>query len=177
MINVRSELPEYLKSLGLIEGAEIGVWRGEFSEMLCQAGLTVYSIDPWITYKEEENQEKMDEFYDYAVRRLSVYPNSTIIKKSSMEALTYFPDESLDFVYIDGDHSFKAVAFDICEWEKKVRKGGILAGHDYSGVSCAYVPYVVNAYAKAYKRNLVVFGSRQLAVRRGDKSKSWLWVK
>jgi glycosyltransferase involved in cell wall biosynthesis len=48
-----------------------------------------------------------------------------------MQAVTDFADESLDFVYIDGNHQLKYVVEDIVEWTKKIKKGGIIAGHDY----------------------------------------------
>ena len=48
-----------------------------------------------------------------------------------MEAVKQFKDGSLDFVYIDGNHTFEYVINDIAEWSKKVRKGGIISGHDY----------------------------------------------
>jgi cephalosporin hydroxylase len=41
-----------------------------------------------------------------------------------------FKDASLDFVYLDGDHQTDAVVADIDAWKPKIRKGGILAGHD-----------------------------------------------
>jgi len=177
MVKVRSELPAYFKSLGFTKGAEIGVYKGEFTEMLCKEGLFVYAIDPWIAYSEQTRQERQDFLYGHTLRQLKKYPNCQVIKKTSMEAVKDFQDNSLDFVYLDGDHSFKAIADDICEWEKKVRKGGIISGHDYQGQSAQYVPYVVDAYAKAYNRKVEVFGSRKLAVRRGDKQGSWMWKK
>jgi len=40
-------------------------------------------------------------------------------------------DKSLDFVYIDGDHTFDFVIMDIILWFKKVKVGGVVAGHDF----------------------------------------------
>jgi hypothetical protein len=48
-----------------------------------------------------------------------------------MDAVKDFKDESLDFAFIDGNHSFEYVINDIAEWSKKVRVGGIISGHDY----------------------------------------------
>jgi predicted O-methyltransferase YrrM len=48
------------------------------------------------------------------------------------EAAGLFKDESLDAVFIDADHSYEAVKMDIQNWMPKVRRGGILAGHDYN---------------------------------------------
>lgn len=48
-----------------------------------------------------------------------------------MEALAQFPDRSLDFVYIDGNHKYGHVAMDLTEWSQKIKKGGVISGHDY----------------------------------------------
>lgn len=49
---------------------------------------------------------------------------------SSAEA-TWFDDGSLDFVFIDADHRYEGVSRDIDAWAPKVKRGGILAGHDF----------------------------------------------
>lgn len=53
------------------------------------------------------------------------------IKMDSIEASKLYKDNSIDFVYIDADHSYEAVKNDIIAWLPKVKSGGILAGHDY----------------------------------------------
>ena len=50
---------------------------------------------------------------------------------TSEEAAPKIPDASLDFVYIDGDHSFDFVMLDLILWARKVRPGGMISGHDY----------------------------------------------
>ena len=42
------------------------------------------------------------------------------------------PDESLDAIFIDADHSYEAVSKDLPFWWKKLKKGGWLLGDDYS---------------------------------------------
>jgi predicted O-methyltransferase YrrM len=49
----------------------------------------------------------------------------------SAEAATMFENGSLDFVYLDADHSFESAWQDLSVWYPKVRIGGILAGHDF----------------------------------------------
>jgi hypothetical protein len=57
----------------------------------------------------------------------------TWIRKSSTEVLEdEVPDQSIDVVFIDGDHSYEAVTADLEFWWKKVKKGGQLLGDDYS---------------------------------------------
>jgi hypothetical protein len=54
------------------------------------------------------------------------------VRKSSEDAVKDYKDESLDFVFIDAGHEYEDVIKDINYWLPKVKKGGILAGHDYS---------------------------------------------
>lgn len=133
----RNHLGELFAELGYKVGAEVGVRRGKFSEVLLlgNPGLKLYCIDPWVSYPEAPDQKVQDQIFEFAKARLSLY-NAEIIKKTSMDALSDIPNESLDFVYVDGAHDFENVMIDITGWSDKVRKGGIISGHDYpmSGV-------------------------------------------
>ena len=101
-----------------------------------------------------------------------------------MEALKDFKDNSLDFVYIDGHHGFKWVAEDIYWWSKKVKKGGIISGHDYSlkrnktGFNILQAIFVVDAYVKAFRiEKFYVLGRNKFIkgeIR--DKNRSWMWI-
>lgn len=53
-----------------------------------------------------------------------------IKRMSTLEAAKLIEDGSLDFVFIDADHSYEAALADIRAWEPKVRAGGLIAGHD-----------------------------------------------
>ena len=55
----------------------------------------------------------------------------TPIRLSSVEASKLYKDGSLDFVFIDAMHTYDGVTADITAWMPKIRKGGVLAGHDY----------------------------------------------
>jgi hypothetical protein len=176
-IQVRSDIPEWLVTNGYKVGAEVGVYKGEYTEMFLKKGLKMFAIDPWIAYSEEHSQKRQDELFRYATEQLSKYPECTIIRKPSLEAVKDFKDESLDFVYIDGDHSFQDCLEDMTEWAKKVRKGGIVAGHDYKGHSCRYVQPAVNYYVKEHGIELHVIGKRGYMIERGDKHASWLFIK
>ena len=67
------------------------------------------------------------------------YPNITKVKLEGVEAAKLHEDHSLDFVYIDADHSYSAVVTDINAWKSKIKKGGYIAGHD------SYMPEVLRA--------------------------------
>jgi predicted O-methyltransferase YrrM len=50
---------------------------------------------------------------------------------TSLEASKLFENGSLDFVFIDGDHSYQGCSTDIDCWFPKLKSGGLLSGHDY----------------------------------------------
>jgi predicted O-methyltransferase YrrM len=54
-----------------------------------------------------------------------------VLRNSTVEAAAYFADESVDFVYVDARHDYTSVKQDLETWWPKVKRGGILAGHDY----------------------------------------------
>lgn len=144
----RNNLAELFGELNYNLGAEIGVRFGRFSRkfLINNQDLKLYCVDPWDGYDDNKYPPaKQQEIYLRAVKKLSGY-NVVIIRKTSMDALAEFKDESLDFVYIDGNHRFDFVCPDIIEWSKKVRSGGIVACHDYYvgevGVKCAVEAYV-----------------------------------
>ena len=184
----RDELPDLFVNMGYKTGAEIGVYKGAFTEKFCNAGLTMYAIDPWLAYQGAgrtlQDQKRQDFLYGHTKRALAPYPNCTIIRATSMDAVTRFADGSLDFVYIDADHSFRHIAEDLVEWTKKVRSGGVVSGHDYFYTSprstnvVIHAAPVVDAYVKVYDiPNLYVFGAGKNAKDKDDRYPSWLFFK
>lgn len=183
----RDDLPELFKKLGFKRGVEIGVYKGEFTEVLAKSGLEIFGVDPWSLYDDYGNPkgvERMNQQYESSLERLKPYPNCKLIKKTSMEAVKDFENDSLDFVYIDGNHWFKYVTEDICEWSKRVKEGGIICGHDYiytkSKSTCGgcHAHYVVDAYTAALGiKNWWVIGEKHgKPGEKRDKWRSWMWV-
>lgn len=182
----RNDLPQFLVEMGFKVGAEIGVKEGNFSKIICRAGLKLYGIDPYLMYDdyvEPETQKSLNQAMEKAASRLKGY-DFTAVKKTSMGALQDFPDESLDFVYIDGNHSFKFVAEDIFEWSKKVKKGGLIAGHDYIYLRSrdkhhVHAKYVVEAYTRAFAipKWYVIGRKEKVSGEKRDNYRSWFWLK
>ncbi len=183
------DLSKLFAELKFNKGVEVGVDRGLFSEVLCKDNpdLQLSCVDPW-RYEAfakgnpyREKQEYFDECYKESVERLAPY-NATIIKKTSMDALADFEDESLDFVYIDANHDFVNFTQDLHHWIKKVRLGGIVSGHDYAHFSYKkfnHVKRALIAYARVY-RMLPIFAVMQNHKDTGlkrDKYRSWFWCK
>ena len=155
----RVDLAKLFGELDYRKGAEIGTGRGSYARTLARnnLGCRIYCVDPWETYdglRDWTDAGVLNEHWIAAKARLAQFPEVRIIRKYSMDALKRFPDNSLDFVYIDANHAFPYVAEDIFYWSKKVRPGGIVAGHDYLDTPRAdgmvQVREVVQAYTEAF---------------------------
>src|SRR3990167_8312873 len=133
----RKEFIQMLAERGAKFGIEIGTDHGQYAQQLYEGipDLRLFCIDPWVAYTEGEevkNQEQVEQIYIEASKRLQPYKKVFLMRTTSMEAVRKFDDNSLDFVFIDGDHRFPYVYQDIREWTMKVKPGGIVAGHDYA---------------------------------------------
>ena len=194
----RDDLAALFHELGFKTGVEVGVERGLYSKVLCKANpqMKIYGIDPWESLEvciknspkrrtdNHSSQKTCDRYYESAMCRLAPYSNSLILKEYSIDAVKKFEDKSLDFVYIDANHDYSFVIDDITWWSKKVRKGGIVSGHDYYNTSSSskvtmQVKRAVNDYVKENRiKPLIIWGTH--AVTPGvtrDKWRSWMWVK
>lgn len=152
--NTRIILAEFLGEHGLKKGAEIGVQAGIYSEILCSniPDHELYCVDPWGAYR-KQSVERSEEYYQIARKRLSEY-NATLIRMPSMQAVKGFKDGELDFVYIDALHEFDPVMLDLIHWVPKVKKGGIIAGHDYCNYYEGGVVGAVDAYTYYHNINM-----------------------
>jgi hypothetical protein len=119
-------------------------------------------VDPWYWKLRGESR------YQSTVKRLA-NNKATIIRKTSMEAVLEIPDESLDFVYIDGDHTFDYVMSDIIWWSRKVRYGGVVSGHDYYRFRRAGVIPAVDLYTQQH--------NIQQWFITDERTPSWFWVR
>lgn len=118
-------------------GIEIGVFKGEFSkEILSKWGGTLYLVDVWRPlgeeYEDASNHILHLDAYAETMQNIKGYEDRGImIRANSKFASEMFEDSSLDFIYIDANHAYNFVLEDINLWFPKLKKGGILAGHDY----------------------------------------------
>lgn len=133
----RSRFANYLNEQRLIGRAvEIGTHRAEFAVEFLRRwhGDRLICIDPWTHYDPHDPASLGDREADYqhALSQLRQFPHRVdVMRKTSAEAVGLFCDGELDFVYVDGCHQIDSLHFDLWSWWPKVRKGGILAGHDY----------------------------------------------
>lgn len=123
-------------------GVEIGVQAG-WNALDILRNLPIkklYLIDPYLDYPDyheygnsKENQKILDWCKKNCKRILRKYKDKIMfINLFSEEAAKIFKDGELDFVYIDGNHSYKYVKKDIKLYYPKVKIGGVIGGDDYS---------------------------------------------
>ena len=131
--NVVRNLIEDFNILQVGVGVEIGVFDGGTSWFLLKSfpTLKLLSVDPYKAYHEYD-QPRMNQAEATALDRLSPFGERSVrLKMTSHTVASQIPDESLDFVFIDADHTYDAVKEDIAAWYPKVRLGGLFCGHDY----------------------------------------------
>ncbi|KKQ07257.1 hypothetical protein A2858_00010 [Candidatus Daviesbacteria bacterium RIFCSPHIGHO2_01_FULL_36_37] len=188
----RQELYKLFAQLGYTKGCEVGVEKGKNAQNMfeCIPNLQLYAVDPYkqhpqCSYEATAYLRRWDDRYLRAVKRQAQKrlqdKNAVIIEKFSEDGVKDIPDNSLDFVYIDGDHSYDAVMQDIILWGRKVRKGGIISGHDYfydnnKEGRKAKVTQAVNDYTRVHGIEFYITGEDKY-VKKGDISPSWFWVK
>jgi len=193
-IDRENGLTELFNELGFKVGAEIGTSKGRYAKwlLLRVKGLKLYCVDPWeiyddyVEYNNKETKETCDNFFEQTKERLDGL-NAVLIRKFSMDAVKDFEDNSLDFVFIDGNHSFEYAVEDIAKWEKKVRIGGIVSGHDFWRSIELKKVWVDNPTAmerlKLCQVKDAVLGwtfANQIKpwfVLNSNKNSSWFWVK
>jgi len=114
-------------------GAEVGVWDGSNAANILDLvpEVKLILVDMYKYFKGSQHRQPR---FDKAKRRArKKVGNSNVqwLEMSSELASQQIPDGSLDFVYIDCDHSYDYAMQDIIMWSRKVRKGGMISGHDY----------------------------------------------
>lgn len=126
---------------------EVGSWKGFSTSVIlkCIAELEdthLFCVDHWLGSKGTKQEEKVvssgDTIYPaflHNMFRLGYITRITPIRLPSVQAATLFPDEYIDFLFLDADHTYNPVKKDIEAWWPKLKAGGIFCGHD---MECLY---------------------------------------
>lgn len=134
-------LSEQVLKHGFTKGAEIGCNKGRTTCYLLHnhPPLHLIAVDLWEfrseVYEERELaiRSKEDQNAVFTIFKKAVNPyrkKLKILRGVSWEMAKEVPDGSLDFIFIDADHGYKSVKKDILAWVPKVKKGGLISGHD-----------------------------------------------
>jgi hypothetical protein len=149
-----NNLLDKITPTGKITGVEVGLWKADFAQQILRSNnrLYWYGVDPYFEYgKRHRRQKDWDGTFKRVMDKMSTFGDRfTMIRKPSNKGVKDVPD-NVDFVWIDGNHDYEFVIKDLLLYEKKVRSGGVMAGHDYfiQGVREA-----VDDHAKKFKRDI-----------------------
>jgi len=166
-------------------GAEIGVHFGDFSQRIIKSvsPKELHLIDPWehqtsSTYEKswygglvKGGQAEMDERYESIFRRFdrSIRDEQVKVHRGySSNILQQFPDEHLDWVYIDGNHLYDFVKEDLELSLQKVKPGGYITGDDYMNAGWweGGVKKAADEFAKNPAVQLIELRNRQFIFRK-----------
>ena len=150
-------MAKLIKEKNLKVGAEIGLgYGGNAENMFKNTNLEhLYGVDPF-AHDDNTNsvmnvsQEDFDDIYRLVKQKLSPFADRfKLVRETSVRAANEVPD-NLDFVYIDGEHSYEGVFNDLCTWTKKVKMGGIIAGHDYNHPNLPGIKKAVDEFLRRF---------------------------
>ena len=125
---------------------EVGSWKGHSISFLANKLLEkgepfeLFAVDLWEKLPKDnelwdscgQQIEYLYDVYTTNLQRAGVRGHVFDIIGDSADSAKHFDDASLDFVFIDASHDAVSVEKDIKAWKRKVKKGGIIAGHDVS---------------------------------------------
>jgi hypothetical protein len=123
-------------------GLELGVYKADsFMTLLenCPNIKTLYGVDNYKPYYDVFEDREISILESDMIRSESLLKQKhsqyadkiKFFECASVEAATKIDDESLDFIFIDADHSYESVMQDLTIWYPKLKPGGLLTGHDY----------------------------------------------
>ena len=137
---VAEAINKHLGHKRAIVGVEIGVCLGTTTKHFLQNIPNInylWAIDPYPTFTDwngfEMTREIQNKFKHYSYGQLGLWIENgklCFIDEKSEDFAEVIQDSELDFIFIDGDHSYEGVSKDIKLWWPKVKSGGIFAGHD-----------------------------------------------
>ena len=129
-----------LRSSNVKTMVEVGVWKGDFAKQVleeCEFIDRYYMIDPWAhlpAWNKPFNvdQKVFDDIYAEAMNKTAFASAKTIVLRgSTKEVIDGIPDNSLDFAYIDGDHTLRGITIDLIKLLPKIKENGLIGGDDF----------------------------------------------
>lgn len=121
---------------------EIGSYEGVSTEYFSLFFDKVFAIDPFLSCYNQETKEMLDGAEPAFKKVLESRDNILHIRLTSVEGMAKFEPESMELVYLDGNHGEQSVMDDIASALRILKPGAILAGHDYAMI------YTINGINK-----------------------------
>ncbi|MDC7825601.1 class I SAM-dependent methyltransferase [Pseudomonas sp. BLCC-B13] len=186
--NSRVELwQRFLSANNTSTVAEVGVWKGDFAAAILSSVPhieTYYMIDPWANLPDWNKPfnvapEIFDEIYREMESKTAFAANKLkILRGRTKEVIDAIPDNSLDFAYIDGDHTLRGITLDLIKIWPKIKKGGFIGGDDFTTTpwqhSLSFEPTLVCPFsiyfAEAMDAPIIALDHGQFLIHKDEKS-------
>lgn len=119
---------------------EVGCWKGKSTVYLakkvieCRKDILILAVDHFKGSSEHQTRPDVTQIWDIFLENITGLEDT--IKPMRMDSLTAagkLSEGSVDFVFIDAEHTEEAVRNDINAWRPKLKPSGIIAGHDIFG--------------------------------------------
>jgi Methyltransferase domain len=131
----------FVRDQGVRELVEVGVYRGAFAQQILDACPDItryYLVDPWRHLEDwnkpaNKDDNTFEQFFNETMARTERHADKRVVLRGrTTEVVDEIPDSSLDFAYVDGDHTLRGITIDLIRVWPKIRDGGFLAGDDFS---------------------------------------------
>jgi hypothetical protein len=141
-----------------ITGIEIGSDKGNTTSFLLKTlqNLFIYCVDPYENYIDwNSNQlyERESTFQNFINRMTDYSDRYKLYRNKSDDAFKFFEKKSVDFIFIDGLHTYEQVKNDCQNYYSILKDGGIFSGHDYNTI--LEVKNAVNEFAKSVNKKQI----------------------
>ena len=150
-------------------GAEIGVWKGEFSAQILEVvqPKKLHLIDPWKYQSSSEfsnafyggaiggGQQNMDNIHRSVIEKFRQEIANGVVdvnRGPSDRIVEEFPDNYFDWVYVDGDHRYEGALKDLELYHSKLKSRAIVAGDDYANAGLWWGDGVIRAVGEAVRK-------------------------
>lgn len=175
----------YVRTRGVRTVAEIGVYEGEFAAYVLNACSDIdryVMVDPWRHLDDwnkpaNASDADFDAMLAVALSRTASWAEKrTVLRGRTVEVVDSIPDASLDFIYVDGDHTLRGITVDLNQLWSKVRPGGLIGGDDFTASAwqhpeifepSAVFPYAVY-FAESMGAPIEALPHNQFAIHRAN---------
>jgi hypothetical protein len=125
-------------------GAELGVWKGRTFKYLLRncPKLTLIGVDLYLPQPDNAGPQKWvpgedghswnhEKYHTDILKFCAEIGDRALFHRDFTHIVAKeIEDDSLDFVFIDADHSEKSIRRDIGDWMPKIKTTGMIIGHD-----------------------------------------------
>lgn len=158
-------IPKLIRERGYIQGIEVGVFAGGHAKAILDNSelKLLVGIDPYVMYKHGgmpggmNDQDDFNCLYSLVINRLNTnrYKHLRLFSDDAYSQLI-LSKEMFDFVFIDGFHDYNQVKKDLYNYDKLIRKGGVIACHDYNHSGYPGVAKAIDEFSNEHDTKLVI---------------------